>query len=107
MALAVVLRSVSCARNWSSSRTSGASPLMICRSCVARTLACPVPNRLVPMSATATIWKVVSASFSGTVTTAWPLASSVTLGFHSSKVSSSSRVPLLPPPPPAGTALRP
>jgi hypothetical protein len=46
----------------------------------------------VDASATATILKVVSASFSGTVTLAWPLASSWTAGFHSSRVSSSSRV---------------
>ena len=62
----VVLRSVSMARNWSPSRTSGGRPLMICKSCVARMVVCPVPNRPVPMSATATIWNVVSASFSGT-----------------------------------------
>jgi hypothetical protein len=67
----------------------------------------PVPNRPVPASATATILKVVSASLSGTVTVAWPLASSTTAGFHKSRVSSSSRVWPLPPPPPAGTALRP
>lgn len=103
----VVLRRVIWARNWSSSRTSGGRPLMICKSCVAWMLACPVPNRLAPESATATILKVVSASFSGTVTTAWPLASSTTFGFHTSRVSSSSRVWPLPPPPPAGTALRP
>ena len=107
MAFCVVLRSVICARNWSPSRTSGGRPLMICKSCVARMLVCPVPNRPVDASATATILKVVKASFSGTFTTAWPLASSTTLGFHSSRVSSSSRVWLRPPPPPAGTAFLP
>ena len=103
----VVLRRVSWARNRSSSRTSGGSPLMICKSCVARMVVDPVPNKPTDASATATILKVVSASFSGTITTAEPLPSSFTLGFHNSSVSSSSRAPLLPPPPPAGTALRP
>ena len=78
IAFCVVLRSVIWARNWSSSRTSGGRPLMICRSCVAWIDVWPVPNRPVPASATATIRKVVSASLSGTVTVAWPLASSTT-----------------------------
>jgi hypothetical protein len=56
---------------------------------------CPVPNRPAAASATATMRKVVSASLSGTFTTAWPLASSTTAGFHSSRVSSSSRAAAL------------
>ena len=80
---------------------------MICRSCVARMLVLPMPNRPVDASATATILKVVNASFNGTVTLAWPLASSWIAGCHSNKVSSSSRVCALPPPPPAGTAFLP
>ena len=107
IAALVVLRNVICARYWSSSRTSGGKPLMICKSCVALIVVCPVPNKPVAASATATILNVVSASFSGTLTTAWPCASSCTRGFQSSSVSSSSRVPLRPPPPPAATALRP
>ncbi|MNV39216.1 hypothetical protein D3C71_1307880 [compost metagenome] len=107
IAVLVVLRSVIWARNWSSSRTSGGRPLMICKSCVARMLVLPVPKRPVAASATATILKVVSASFSGTVTLAWPLASSWMEGSHSSSVSSSSRVCARPPPPPAGTAFLP
>ena len=103
----VVLRTVICARNSSSSRTKGGRPLIICRSCVALIMVEPVPNNPVDASATATILKLVRASFKGTVTLAWPLASSLTLGFHSNKVSNNSRVPLRPPPPPAGTALRP
>ncbi len=107
MARAVVLRSVIWARNASPPRTSGGRPLMICRSCVARMLVLPVPNSPVPASATATILNVVSASLSGTVTRAWPWASSLMAGCHSSSVSSSSRVGARPPPPPAGTAFLP
>ena len=107
IAALVVLRRVICARNWSSSRTKGGRPLMICRSWVALMVVCPVPNMPTPKSATATILKLVSASLSGTFTTAWPFASNCTRGFHSKSVSSSSRCWPLPPPPPAGTALRP
>ena len=106
IARSVVLRSVTCARNASPSRTSGGRPEISCRSCVLRIDVLPVPKRSGPTAAIATIRKRVSASFSGTSTVALPLASSVTRGFHSSSVSNSSRVGALPPPP-AGTALRP
>ncbi len=107
IARSVVLRSVTCARNASPSRTSGGRPEISCRSCVLRIDVLPVPKRSGPTAAIATIRKRVSASFSGTSTVALPFASSVTRGFHSSNVSNSSRVGALPPPPPAGTALRP
>ncbi|CAJ3425635.1 Uncharacterised protein [Burkholderia pseudomallei] len=103
----VVLRTVTCARNASPSRTSGGRPEISCRSCVLRIVALPVPKRSAPVAAIATIRKRVSASLSGTSTLALPFASSVTRGFHSNSVSNSSRVGAIPPPPPAGTALRP
>jgi hypothetical protein len=104
---AVVLRKVSIALKRSPSRTSGGRPESICRSCVTRTLALPVPNCCVPASAMATSLKLVSESFSGTSITASPLASSATTAFQISRVSNSSRVLPRPPPPPAATALRP
>ncbi len=74
-------------------------------------LAEPVPNSamFVPFTAStmATMRKLVSESFSGTLTTASPLASSTTLGFQSSSVSNSSRAGNSPPPPPAGAAFLP
>jgi len=107
IARCVVLRSVNIARYLSSSRTSRGRPEIICRSCVAAMLALPLPKRFTPRSATATMRKLVSESLSGTSSVALPSPSSCTRGFHSSNVSNSSRVGLLPPPPPAGTALRP
>ena len=107
IARVVVLRNVAWAVKRSPSRTRGGRPPMICRSCVVWIMVSPVPNRSVPASATATMRKLPSVSLSGTVTTARPSASSTTAGFHSSRVSNSSRVRALPPPPPAGTALRP
>ena len=107
MVRAVVLRSVSIATKRSPSRTSGGRPESTCRSCVTRMLVAPLPKRCAPSSAMATRRKLVSESFSGTSTTASPLASSTTRSFHTSSVSNSSRVPPLPPPPPAATALRP
>ena len=103
----VVLRTVMSARKASPPRTSGGRPLMICKSCVAAMVVRPVPNRPVPLSAMATMRKLVSASFSGTSMVARPCASSCSLGCHSSSVPSSSRVGAPPPSPPAGTALRP
>jgi hypothetical protein len=71
----------------------------------------PVPNKPAfdpgAPSAIATMRKAVNESLSGTSTVALPFASSTTDGFHTSKVSNSSREGLTPPPPPGGAALRP
>ena len=110
IARAVVLRSVQSASKRSPSRTSVGSPDSICRSCVTRIVAAPLPKRsscAPPPAATATRRKALSESFSGTSSVARPCASSCTSGRHSSSVSNSSRVGLRPPLPPGASALRP
>ncbi len=107
MLFCIVFLRVNSARNRSPSRTSGASPEKIIRSCVDWIDAEPVPKRPWPPVATAAILKPVIESLRGISTEASPFPSSGTRPFHRRSVSKSSRVICRPPPPPEGKAFNP